>query len=120
MKHVTVLEFLTPAGFNELIASERGNVICALLHPIHLTNRVFQDLITVAETYGQDQLKVKVFDPEFLDYFSNQLKIPGAPAYLLFFAGLEQRRFLGIADLGDLRGLLAGPAVDVSYNHATI
>ncbi|MCM0755193.1 thioredoxin family protein [Desulfovibrio aminophilus] len=117
MNRFTKLEFLTPAKFKEFISLEKGMVLCALLQPSHLMNRVLQDLVAVAQSYEPERLQVKVFDPEYLPHFAAEFRISGAPAYLVFFAGVEQRRFLGIADLEDLREIIAGPAFDVTGAH---
>lgn len=104
---------LTPNQYSSFLEKNTGLVVIGYLSTDLLASRQTQILVNTAQAMG-GRARFAVLHPAYSAYFENALKLEGSPTYLLFFSGVEQRRFLGAVDYEDLRELIYGPAGDVA------
>ena len=106
-------KMLTPDQYQALHEKTRGLVIVGYLSNDLISSRQMQILSDFAQAAAK-RVTCVVLNPAYGSYFEKALKLDGSPTFLLFFAGVEQGRFLGAADYEDLRELASGPAGDIA------
>ncbi|WP_320174002.1 hypothetical protein [Maridesulfovibrio sp.] len=106
-------KMLTPDQYDSLIKKNMGLLVVGYLSDDLISSRQMQILADFAQSAAK-RVTCAILNPAYGSYFEKNLKLDGSPTFLLFFAGMEQRRFLGSADFEDLRELASGPAGDVA------
>ncbi|MCG8530834.1 MAG: hypothetical protein MI749_09230 [Desulfovibrionales bacterium] len=104
---------LTPEQYSVFLKENTGLAVVGYLSTDLLASRQTQILVNTAQAMGA-RASFAVLHPAYGSYFESELKLEGSPTYLLYFAGIEQRRLLGAVDYDDLRELIYGPAGDVA------
>ncbi|HKK32408.1 MAG TPA: hypothetical protein VJ934_02475 [Desulfomicrobiaceae bacterium] len=106
-------KMLNPDQFHDLLKETGELLVIGYLSNDLITSRQMQILSDFAQA-AATRVTCAVLNPAYGSYFEKTLKLDGSPTFLLYFSGVEQRRFLGSADYEDLRELASGPAGDVA------
>lgn len=106
-------KMLTPDQYKSLLDESMGLLIVGYLSDDLISSRQMQILSDFAQA-AANHVTCAILNPAYGAYFEKKLKLDGSPTFMFFFSGVEQRRFLGSADLEDLRELASGPAGDVA------
>jgi len=106
-------KILTPDQHQTLIQDTMGLLVVAHLSDDLVSSRQMQVFSDFAQA-AAERVKCAVLNPAYSSYFEKELKLDGSPTFLLYFSGVEQKRFLGSADYEDIREFAYGPAGDVA------
>jgi len=106
-------KMLNPDQYHDLVDKTTGLLVVGYLSNDLISGGQMQVLSDFAQAAAK-RVTCAVLNPAYGSYFETELKLDGSPTFLLYFSGVEQRRFLGAADYEDLRELASGPAGDVA------
>ena len=104
---------LTPDQYHALVEETAGMLLVGYLSDDLISSRQMQILAEFAQSAAK-RVTCAVLNPAYGEYFENAMKLDGSPTFIVYFSGVEQKRFLGSADFEDFRELAAGPAGDVA------
>ena len=106
-------KMLNPDQYHALVEETMGLLVVGYLSGDLISSRQMQVLSDFAQAAAK-RVTCAVLNPAYSSYFEKTMRLDGSPTFLLYFSGVEQKRFLGSADYEDLRELVSGPAGDVA------